>query len=107
LPLLFRVGLAMDVIDRQSQRLTLAVDATHPNDNTENINLGMEYVLFNTIAVRVGYKNLFTRDSEEGLTAGVGARLRLVGGTSLAVDYAYQNFGRFINAQRFSLGLEF
>ncbi|MEE8437884.1 MAG: PorV/PorQ family protein [Candidatus Neomarinimicrobiota bacterium] len=107
LPLLFRVGLAMDILDSSSNRMTIAVDANHPNDNTEYINLGMEYIFRNQIALRFGYKNLFTLDTEEGFTAGMGTKLKLAGGVTLKIDYAFQDFGRLENAQRFSLGFEF
>ena len=107
LPLLFRVGVAMDILKSGSSRLTIAADAAHPNNNTEYINTGMEYVFNKNIALRFGYKNLFTLDTEEGFTAGFGTKLKLAGGVALKIDYAYQDFGRLQNAQRFSLGLEF
>ena len=107
LPLLFRVGVAMDILKSGSSRLTIAAAAAHPNNNTEYINTGMEYVFNKNIALRFGYKNLFTLDTEEGFTAGFGTKLKLAGGVVLKIDYAYQDFGRFQNAQRFSLGLEF
>lgn len=107
LPLLFRVGVAMDILKSNRNQLTIAVDAAHPNNNTEYINLGMEYIFRNQVALRVGYKNLFTLDTEEGFTAGVGTKLKLAGGVALKIDYAYQGFGRLENAQRFSLGFEF
>ena len=107
LPLLFRVGVAMDILKSGSSRLTIAADAAHPNNNTEYINTGMEYVFNKNIALRFGYKNLFTLDTEEGFTAGFGTKFKLTGGVALKIDYAYQDFGRLQNAQRFSLGLEF
>ena len=107
LPLLFRVGVAMDILKSGSSRLTIAADAAHPNDNTEYINMGMEYVFNKNIALRFGYKNLFTLDTEEGFTAGFGTKFKLTGGIALKIDYAYQDFGRLQNVQRFSLGLEF
>lgn len=107
LPLLFRVGLAMNVLKIGNNRLTVAADAAHPNDNTEYVNLGMEYVFNNMVSLRFGYKNIFTRDNEEGLTAGAGLKYKLAGTVHLKIDYAYQEFGRLDNAQRFSLGLEF
>ena len=107
LPLLFRVGVAMDILKSGSSRLTIAADAAHPNDNTEYINMGMEYVFNKNIALRFGYKNLFTLDTEEGFTAGFGTKLKLSGGVQLKIDYAYQDFGRLQNAQLFSLGFEF
>lgn len=107
LPLIFRVGVAMDVLKGDRSRMILAIDAVHPNDNTENINLGTEYVFNNMISLRVGYKNLFTKDAEEGLTAGAGLEYRFAGSTSLKIDFAYQDFGRLENVQRFSLGMKF
>jgi len=107
LPLIFRVGLAMDVFKGKRNRMTLAIDAIHPNDNTENLNLGAEYSFNDMLSMRIGYKNLFTKDTEEGLTAGVGMEYRLVGSASLKINFAYQDFGRLNNVQRFSLGLKF
>jgi opacity protein-like surface antigen len=97
----------MDILNSDRNRLTIAVDAAHPNDNTEYINMGMEYVFNKNIALRFGYKNLFTLDTEEGFTAGFGTKLKLSGGVQLKIDYAYQDFGRLQNAQLFSLGFEF
>ena len=107
LPLIFRVGLAMDVLKGERNRLTLAIDAVHPNDNTENLNLGAEYLFNNILSLRAGYKNLFTRDSEEGFTAGAGIEYGVFGNTSMKIDFAYQDFGLLNNVQIFSLGLEF
>lgn len=107
LPLIFRVGLALDVLKSGSNHLTLAVDAAHPNDNTEYVNLGLEYVINNRFFLRTGYKNLFMLDSEEGLTLGAGLKQRISRSAKLVIDYSYQDFGRLNNAQRFSLSLEF
>ncbi|MCD6375957.1 MAG: PorV/PorQ family protein [Caldisericaceae bacterium] len=107
LPLIFRVGVAMDVLKGDRNRLTLAVDAVHPNDNTENLNLGFEYALRNALFLRAGYKNLFTENSEEGLTMGVGIEYNFFKSVLLKIDYAYQDFGILNNVQRFSLGLKF
>ena len=42
MPLIFKVGLAYDLIHFNNQRLTLATDLVHPTDNTERMNFGME-----------------------------------------------------------------
>jgi len=109
LPLLFRVGIAIDVLDRGPSRLTYVLDAVHPNDNPEKLNMGMEYTWADRVALRAGYKALFSTISEEGLTLGAGFRFELNLGyrTVLHLDYAYADFGRLRNAQRFSLRLEF
>ncbi|MEE9167270.1 MAG: PorV/PorQ family protein [Candidatus Neomarinimicrobiota bacterium] len=107
LPLLFRVGLAMDVLKSRSNHLTIAIDAAHPNDNTEYVNLGLEYALNNWLFLRAGYKNLFMLDNEEGLALGAGLKYKINRAVSMKFDYGYQDFGRLINAQRLSLALEF
>lgn len=107
LPLIFRVGIAIDVLKNRYNRFTIAADALHPNDNYESVNLGMEYTFNDFIFLRWGYKSLFLKDSEQGLTAGAGLEYKLVGRISLIFDYAYANFGLLHNAQRFSLGVEF
>ncbi|KAA0246311.1 MAG: hypothetical protein D8M26_15340 [Ignavibacteriae bacterium] len=107
LPLTFRIGLAMDVVNIEQHRLTLAVDALHPNDNDESINIGGEYMFNNLIAFRLGYKSLFLSNSEEGFTAGVGLNYDFASDFGVRVDYAYQDFGVLDYTQHFSLGVKF
>ena len=108
LPLIFRVGVAMDVFKFGSNnRFTLAVDAIHPNDNPEYVNAGMEFATKDMFFLRVGYKSLFLRDNEAGLSAGAGIKYNLTGDVFLKVDYAYADFGRLENVQRFSLSIGF
>lgn len=107
LPLIFRFGVAMNVIENYNYRWTIALDAMHPNDNTEYVNVGTEYALKNMVFLRCGYKNMFMKDNEEGLTLGAGLAYALVGNFKLKIDYAYADFGILDNVQRFSLALEF
>jgi len=107
LPLNFQLGVAMDLIQTSTNRLTLAVDALHPIDNTESMHAGTEYAFNENFFLRVGYRNLFLRDSEEGLTAGAGVQAALLGNVRVGFDYAYADFGRLQNAHRFSVNLVF
>jgi hypothetical protein len=107
LPLIFRVGVAMDVLKNAYNCFTVAFDAIHPNDNYESINIGMEYTFKNFIFLRFGYKSLFLEDNEQGLTVGAGLQQNLINKISLKFDYAYADFGILHNAQRFSIGIEF
>ena len=107
LPLRFQVGIAKNLIENEDNRLTVAVDALHPNDNFESVNAGFEYGWQEMFFLRGGYKSLFLNKSEEGPTMGLGARIRLGGTVSLRADYAYADFGRLENAQRFSLSVRF
>ncbi len=105
LPLLFRVGLALDVLKFRSSKVIMAVDAAHPNDNTEYVNIGVEYSSNDWLFLRAGFKNLLMLDGEEGLTLGGGIRYNLSRNVSLRIDYSYQDFGILTNAQSFSLAL--
>ncbi len=107
LPLIFRVGMALDAVHTADHRVLLATDAAHPNDNSEYINLGAEYTFRELISLRAGYKNLFERDGEQGLTMGGGLNLRLDGAMRVRVDYAYADFGRLEQTHWFTLDLAF
>ena len=107
LPLTFRIGLAMDVLNSEEHRITLAADALHPNDNDESVNVGGEYMFNNLIAFRIGYKSLLLTNSEEGLTAGVGLNYNFTSDFGVRVDYAYQDFGVLDYTQHFSIGIKF
>jgi hypothetical protein len=107
LPLNFQIGVAMDIINNDLHRITLETDAIHPIDNTESIHLGTEYAFHENYFLRVGYRNLFLQDSEEGLTLGGGINMPLFGDFHVTLDYAYADFGRLENAQRFSVNIIF
>lgn len=107
LPLTFRVGLAMDPIDVENHKFTVAVDASHPNDNAESLNAGMEYIFYDTFSIRAGYKSIFLENSEEGLNLGIGIKYDFTPTLSVKVDYAYQKFGIFDYTQQFAFGIKF
>jgi long-subunit fatty acid transport protein len=107
LPLLFRIGLAADLINIEDHIFTIGIDALHPNDNDESLNVGAEYVLYDLLALRGGYKSLFLDNSEEGLTFGIGIKYTFAPGLGFYFDYAYQDFGILDNTQHFALGLRF
>jgi len=105
-PQLFRVGLGMPWKLGNGQQLTVGVDALHPSDNTESVNLGAEYAYRTLLAVRLGYRNLFMEDAEGGLTAGAGTsgQLDTVG---YKIDYAWADHGRLESTHRVTLGVTF
>ena len=107
LPLTFRVGIAKDFFVGEDHQFTLGVDALHPSDNDESLNVGGEYVYDKMISLRVGYKSLFLDNSEEGLTAGFGVFYEFAPNLGIYFDYAYQDYGIFENTQHFALGVRF
>lgn len=106
LPVLFRVGLSLPYKFHSNHQIMLAVDAFHPNDNTESVSAGAEWSFLNAFSLRGGYQNLFQKDSEVGLTAGAGLHYDFEGFV-FKFDYSWADYGRLENTQRFSLGLTF
>ncbi|RMF07411.1 MAG: hypothetical protein D6762_07570 [Candidatus Neomarinimicrobiota bacterium] len=95
LPLLMRVGLSKDWRLGSTQHLTLAVDAVHPNDNREYVNLGVEYGWGDFLFLRLGQNNLFLPDRERGWTYGIGLRTHFHGKANLSLDYVAREMGVF------------
>lgn len=106
LPVLFRVGLSYNFKLSENQNIKMAMDAYHPNDNTESISFGGEWLIMQSLALRAGYQNLFLKDSEVGLTLGTGLNLKLAG-YQFSFDYAWADHGRLQNSQRFTAGIIF
>lgn len=107
LPLTFQVGLALDLLNSKRNRLTLAVDAVHPSDNAESLHIGTEYGFQNWMFIRGGYRDLFLRDGEGGLSLGGGVFARFLGNFQVKMDYAYSDLGRLENVHRFTVGIIF
>jgi opacity protein-like surface antigen len=57
--------------------------------------------------LRGGYNSLFLKDAEATFALGVGVKQQLLGNIGLRFDYAYQDFGRLKNIQKFSVGITF
>jgi hypothetical protein len=106
LPLIFRVGLSGELVRTKALRLSYAIDALHPNDNTEAVNTGFELAVGETFFLRGGHANLFRENAEEGLTLGGGLHYRLWGTQAiLRIDYSYVDFGRLKYVNRVSIGI--
>ena len=109
LPLLFRFGISYKrpMLSKHAD-LIVAVDLLHPNNDEESINVGAEYLLFKTFALRAGYRSLLLSDRTSGLSVGAGlivsprrSEMKIV------VDYAYVDWGVLNSVHNFSLGLKF
>ncbi len=107
LPLNFRVGVAYAPIRTDQHKLLVAVDATHPSDDYESVNIGAEYSFNKFLFIRGGYKSLFQQDSEESFTLGFGIKQHLMNNVAVLFDYAYQSFGRFKDIQKFTMSVSF
>lgn len=108
LPLLFQIGVSTSPIRNDMYRWTVAVDALHPSDNYESMNVGTEFAYQEFIFLRGGYQSLFLKSKEGGLSFGIGlSSSRLYEAVQVRFDYAYRDMGRLQNVQVLSLGVRF
>ncbi len=111
LPIIFRLGMSVVPVLTSTQRLVLAVDALHPNNNSESVNAGAEYQLtyfgFGRFIVRGGWHGLFMDDSPYGLTLGGGVHLTMLNNVVLKLDYAFQDVDYFDQYSCYTIGIEF
>lgn len=108
-PTQFKLGVAMDPMETESQKLTTSLELNHPNDNAENLHLGVEYQWEHWLWLRTGVKRtigepLFGRDNagSNDVTFGIGVAAPLLDETVL-LDYAFANFNTLGNVNRFSV----
>ena len=106
-PLTMRIGLAGEVFQSETSRLTLAVDALSPNNSEQYVNVGAEVgLLGDLLMVRGGFAELFLEDAVRSFSVGGGLRYDF-GGLGLAVDYAFEQQAFFDGVNRFNLAVRF
>jgi hypothetical protein len=100
-PTMFRIGFALEPYENDEHRITTSIQLNHPNDNSENVSLGAEYVWNKMFFARAGYK---INVDEQDFTFGAGVNVP-VSIANISVDYAFANFARLGSAHRFSITL--
>ncbi|MFQ6112894.1 MAG: PorV/PorQ family protein [bacterium] len=100
IPLLFRFGIATDMIRQEDYRLTVSSEVMDSRDFGYRISTGGEVAFKEMIFLRGGYR--FKYD-ETDLALGFGLKLPDVQGFGLKFDYAYEDFGILNQIQKFSL----
>jgi hypothetical protein len=104
LPITFRIGAQLPVLERPDHRLLAVADAVHGVDRaSESVSLGSEYSYRNTFQLRAGWRDLFLKDAEGGLALGAGFTYPLGAESHLQVDAAYEDHGRLDSVVRYSL----
>jgi long-subunit fatty acid transport protein len=104
LPINFRIGISMNLLDTPENTLTTSADMIHPNNNLEQYNWGVEYCFNKMFYLRGGYR--FNIDVG-GLTFGTGIDLKILGDRSAVVDYSFSDLGILKSVHRFSFALSF
>lgn len=93
LPLFFRLGVSMEVLNTEQNKISLSTDAAVPSDNSSIINVGAEYSFSDVFFLRGGYQSIGRQDTEEGLTAGLGIQYNVPNFARITVDYSFMEFG--------------
>ncbi len=111
LPITFRLGVATSIFERGGQKLRVSIDALHPNNTSEYVNVGGEYTTrvgrLGQFALRGGYNTAFQDDSQQGLTLGSGIDIFVNPNFSLGIDYAYADYEFFGDIHRYSVSFKF
>jgi hypothetical protein len=100
LPLVFNLGISMDLMDfmedlSEDHSLYLSIDASHYRSHAEQIKVGLDYRIRNTLSVRGGY---ISSNDESGLSFGAG-----ISYAKARFDFAYTPFGIFGSVQRMTV----
>jgi hypothetical protein len=112
-PTQFKMGFAMEPYQQENQRITTSFELQHPNDNAENLHIGVEYGWHEIFFLRAGIRRtigepLFGSDNTNSgdvtFGAGVSAPISF---TNLNVDYAFSNFNLLGGVHRISLEMTF
>lgn len=104
LPINFKFGATIDVIDGFDHIVTFAAEGSHPADNLEKYNAGLEYSFKELFVLRFGSR--FNYDVD-GFTAGGGVRLPMGEDREMSIDYAFQDFGILTEIHRFTFKIAF
>jgi long-subunit fatty acid transport protein len=112
-PTQFKFGIAWDPIEMDGQKVTTSLELNHPNDNAENIRLGVEYNWNQWLSLRGGVKRTIgepllgeDKTSANDITLGFGVTAPSTL-ASLTFDYAYANFNELGSVHRLSLRVGF
>ncbi|MBN1894276.1 PorV/PorQ family protein [bacterium] len=111
LPLIFRLGIGLRHSFGSRHTLVLAVDALHPNNNSEYLNAGAEYLMklpgMGNFFLRGGYKGIGMAESIFGPTFGAGFVLTPMPSIALKFDFAYRSMTLLGNAYTYGFGVMF
>jgi hypothetical protein len=104
LPINFKFGTSFNLVETPDHLASISLEGSHPSDNLEQYNAGVEYWYKERFAVRAG--NRFNYDVG-GFTAGAGLKWPFGEASEIRVDYGYQDFGFLREIHRFSLTVAF
>ncbi len=103
LPMCFHFGASGELINTAPHRLTFDIEGSHPNDNLEKFQAGLEYAYNEMFFLRAGGKLQYDSDL---FTLGAGFKLP-VGAMRIGFDYSFTYMRHLDSVHRFTIGAEF
>lgn len=104
LPTTFKVGLALDAYRNGPHSLITVGEFSHPSDNKERQNFGVEYSYNSFFFLRSGYNVNY---DSESFAAGAGIALQTSQSTSIDADYSFVDMGSLGGVHRMSLAFTY
>ncbi|MDM7915971.1 MAG: PorV/PorQ family protein [Candidatus Eisenbacteria bacterium] len=104
MPAVFRVGMSMNLYEDATHRLLSSAEFSHPPDNNERANWGIEYGFKEFFFVRAGY--LFKYDLEK-YSAGIGVKIPSSLNSEATIDYSYMDMSTLGGVHRVSVDFRF
>jgi len=104
LPLIIRSGLSFSKSFSTQSSILILMDLLHPTNDSESINIGFEYTLFDLLSLRTGFHSLFNSSSISGGTFGIGIKSKKKFILPIDLDYSYSDWGILQMVHRFSIG---
>ena len=98
----FKIGISFIPYKTTTSSLSVEAQLSHPNDNAENIAVGLEYTLHKVLMLRAGYR-VNVKDQNYP-TAGIGLKSH-VGRHPMTIDYGV-NTGQFLGFTH-TIGISF
>jgi hypothetical protein len=113
LPIEFRLGLSFELfemIDKPQESSTLGInmDFSHPSDDAESIDIGLEYGWRENYFLRAGYRYSFSQSDDAirplSFGAGMSISYKMM---VMKIDLAYVDWGALGSQQRVGIGFEY
>ncbi len=104
-PTIFLLGLSYDVMRTADHAVTVSGQLTNPNDNSEQFNLGAEYVFGGLLALRTGYA--FGVDEGNLPSFGFGINVPGLGDREVRADYGFTQLDRLGSTHRIGVTASF
>lgn len=104
MPMLFKVGLSADLLEMDAHFLLGTVEFSHPSDNKERANMGLEYSFNRFLYLRGGYNAGYDAN---GATFGFGLEVNTSEKSKMHIDYAFEDLSWLGIAHRFSVSFAY